>query len=402
MRKGCAMSIDWKAFGIDGAVDWHAIETEFPYAGDMAACIQDKIYHAEGDVLIHTRMVMDHLFADPEFQALPPDRRNVMALSVLWHDVSKPETRTELFDEQLGRVRVSHPHHASKGAYRAWRDLWRAGVPVHARFDVFAHVLGHQQIFRVLKTHGDHRPALARLSILSSLYELTMLAKADNRGRICAEPRIAEDEMELIRLAAAECECLDRAWPFASSHARLRFARGVADSLFFEPQPPKGSCVIVLSGLPGSGKDTYVRTILRDYGHVSLDVTREAMNVGPTDNQGRVAQATVEACRVHLRAKAPFVFNATNLTRLQRAKIITLAIAYDAHVTVHAFDVSEASIRKQNREREASVPETVLDSMIEKWEPPTLLEAHDVVWIGSDFRPVLKPGTVAGEAAPIP
>jgi predicted kinase len=161
--------------------------------------------------------------------------------------------------------------------------------------------------------------------------------------------------------------------------------------------------VIVLSGLPGSGKDTYVRTVLRrGYSHVSLDVTREAMDVAPTDNQGRVAQATVEACRVHLRAKAPFVFNATNLTRLQRAKIITLAIAYDAHVTVHAFDVSEAKIRKQNREREASVPEKVLDSMIEKWEPPTLLEAHDVIWIGSDFRPVLKPGTVSPKAAATP
>ena len=393
------MSIDWKTFGMDGAVDWRVIETEFPYASDMAACVQDKIYHAEGDVLTHTRLVMDSLFADPEFQALPPDRRNVMALAVLWHDVSKPETRTEVFDEELGRLRVSHPHHASKGAYRAWRDLWRAGVPVHARFDVFAHVLGHQQIFRVLKTDGDHRPGLARLSTLSSLYELSMLAKADNRGRICADPLTAEDEMDLVRLAAAECECLDGPWPFASSQARLRFARGAADSLFFEPRPPQGSRVIVLSGLPGSGKDTYVRSALKDYAHVSLDVTREAMDVPPTDNQGRVAQATVEACRVHLRAKAPFVFNATNLTRLQRAKITTLAIAYDAHVTVHAFDVPEARIRKQNREREASVPEAVLDSMVEKWEPPTLLEAHDVVWIGSDFRLVPKPGMIAPAAA---
>ena len=90
------MSIDWKTFGMDGAVDWRVIETEFPYASDMAACVQDKIYHAEGDVLTHTRLVMDSLFADPEFQALPPDRRNVMALAVLWHDVSKPETRGSL------------------------------------------------------------------------------------------------------------------------------------------------------------------------------------------------------------------------------------------------------------------------------------------------------------------
>jgi predicted kinase len=382
------MSIDWKTFGADGIVDWCAVEAEFPYARDMAACIQDPIYHGEGDVFTHTRLVMDSLFTDPDFHALPPERRNVLALAVLWHDVSKPETRTEIFDDELGRQRVSHPHHASKGACRAWRDLWRADVPVQTRLDVFALVLGHQQIFRVLKTDGDHRPALARLSTLGSLYELTMLAKADNRGRICPDVLCADDEMELVRTTALENDCLHTPWPFASSQARLRFARGVHDSLFFEPRPPKGSRVVVLSGLPGSGKDTYTRTMLKDYAHVSLDLTREELGVAPTDNQGRVAQATLEACRVRLRAKVPFVFNATNLTRLQRAKIITLAIAYDAHVSVHAFDMSEARIRQQNREREAAVPEKVLDGMIEKWEPPTALEAHDVVWIGPDFRPV--------------
>lgn len=398
------MSIEWGTFAGGGSIDWSAVEKAFPYVQEMAECIQDPVYHAEGDVWTHTMAVGRALLADPEFLALPPARRTAVALAMLWHDVAKPETRTEIFDEELGRIRVSHPHHAAKGAVAAWRDLWRAGVPVHTRLDVFATVLGHQQVFRVLKNE-DPRLSLARLSTLGSVYELTMLGKADDRGRICtdvSESLIGQDEMELIRLAAEENSCLHEPWLFASPQARLRFARGVKDSLFYEPRPPKGSQVIMLSGLPGSGKDTYAGTVLKDYGHVSLDQTREVLDVDPADDQGRVSQATKEACREYLRKKAPFVFNATNLTRLQRAKFLTLAVSYDAHVTVHALDVPEAKIRKQNRARQNVVPDAVIDRMIAKWEPPTLLEAHEVTWIGPDFRPIPRPERIAPEASPAP
>jgi predicted kinase len=393
------MTIDWRTFAADGVIDWPSVEKSFPYVDEMSSCIQDPVYHAEGDVWTHTAAVGRELLSDPDFVALSPARRTTMGLAALWHDVAKPETRTEVFDAELERLRVSHPHHAAKGALIAWRDLWRADVPVHLRLDVFALVLGHQQIFRVLKNE-DPRLSLARLSTLGSLYELTLLGRADNRGRICEDRRVGEDEMDLIRIAAAENSCLHEPWPFASPQARLRFARGVPDSLYFEPRPPRGSRVIVLSGLPGSGKDTYAETVFKDYAQVSLDQTRQSLGVDATEDQGRVAQATIEACRVHLRAKAPFLFNATNLTRLQRAKIVTLAIAYDAHVTIHALDVSEARIRKQNRGRRDVVPDVVIDRMISKWEPPTLLEAHDVVWIGPDFKPILRAELPAATAAP--
>jgi hypothetical protein len=35
-----------------------------------------------------------------------------------------------------------------------------------------------------------------------------------------------------------------------------------------------------------------------------------------------------------------------------------------------------------------AVPDAVIDRMILKWEPPTPLEAHGVVWIGEDLEPI--------------
>jgi predicted kinase len=385
--KGFAKGFDWKTFAADGTVDWAAVEAAFPYVAAMAACIQDPVFHAEGSAWIHTKMVMAELLADPQFQALPPQRKTVMGLAVLWHDASKPETREVVFDQEAGRERISHPHHASRGAMKSWRDLWRAGVPLNIRFAVFSLVMAHMQAFHVLqKPNIQHQ--LARFSINGSWYELTMLAKADNRGRICPDKGQVDDEMALLRLYAEENHCLHQPWRFESDQARLRFGRGVKDSLFFNPPPPTGSRVVVVSGLPGMGKDTYIERHLKGFAHVSLDLARDELDIAPTDNQGHVAQATAEACRVHLRAKAPFVFNATNLTRLQRSKIIDLAIAYDAHVEIHALDVPEKRLRKNNSGRKLPVPDAVIDRMIAKWEPPTPLEAHRVVWIGEDLEPV--------------
>jgi hypothetical protein len=214
--------IDWRSFAADGSIDWASVEKAFPYVDEMSSCMQDPVYHAEGDVWTHTAAVGRALIGDQDFVALPAARRTVVALAMLWHDVAKAETRTEVFDPELGRLRVSHPHHAAKGAMAAWRDLWRADVPVHTRFDVFSMVLGHQQIFRVLK-NDDPRLSLARLSTLGSLYELTLLANADNLGRICPDhERIAgRHEMDLIRIAAEENGCLHEPWPFCFCSSAL-------------------------------------------------------------------------------------------------------------------------------------------------------------------------------------
>jgi len=126
---------------------------------------------------------------------------------------------------------------------------------------------------------------------------------------------------------------------------------------------------------------------LGDYPQVSLDLMREELDVKATDNQGAVAQAVLEEARKHLRARRPFVFNATNITRQRRDRIVDLGLAYDALIDIRAFDIPEPLLRMRNRERASAVPEKVLDRMIAKWEPPTLAEGHAVSWVGPEGSP---------------
>jgi predicted kinase len=376
--------MDWSSFGASGHLDWEEVADCFHPSATMRACIQDAVFHGEGDVWTHTTMVGDALFADPEFAVLPRDRKVALALAVLFHDVEKPATRAvEPFE---GRERVTHHGHSRRGAVTSWHMLWKLGVPREMRERVFSLVMAHQRVFHIFN-RSDPRAEIARFSIAGSWRELIMLAKADNRGRISPNTAPTEQQLELTRMLAEEHGCLDAMWPFPSDQARLRFARGAADALFYDPPPPTGSHLVVLCGPPGSGKDTYAQQALGGYPQVSLDLMREELDVKPTDDQGAVAQAVLEEARKHLRARRPFVFNATNITRQRRDRIVDLGLAYDALIDIRAFDVPEPLLRKRNRERSAAVPEKVLDRMIAKWEPPTLAEGHRVSWVGAEGAP---------------
>jgi len=137
----------------------------------------------------------------------------------------------------------------------------------------------------------------------------------------------------------------------------------------------------MLCGLPGSGKDTYARKALPDWQQVSLDDVRSDLGIDATGNQGAVIQEVQERARVFLRRKQPFIWNATNLTASLREKVIRLLRSYEAHVVIHTLDRSIVDILRQNASRPAVVPEAVVRRMIRKYEPPSVLEAHEVLWV---------------------
>jgi len=47
-------------------LDWEGLVTRFEWLRAMEGCPQDPVYHAEGDVLTHTRLTCEALVADVE------------------------------------------------------------------------------------------------------------------------------------------------------------------------------------------------------------------------------------------------------------------------------------------------------------------------------------------------
>ena len=115
---------------------------------------------------------------------------------------------------------------------------------------------------------------------------------------------------------------------------------------------------------------------------VSLDDLRDELDVDPADDQARVIMLARERAREHLRAARPFEWNATNLSRSLRGKLIELCRDYRFRTHVVYCEVDPAELTRRNRARPeaARVPARAIDRMIGRWTVPTLDEAHRVTY----------------------
>jgi predicted kinase len=339
----------------------------------MTECQQDAQWHAEGDVWTHTKLVCQALTRLDEWCSLPRHEQNVLIFTALLHDAGKP--LTSQIDSQTGRV--TSPKHAMKGEHLA-RSILR---------ELKCDLATRETIARMVRFHG--RPAflfeksqpIAEVISLSWLVTnrlLYLFALADTRGRQTTSMNRPEENLRYWRLLAEEQHCFDAPYPFANDQARFLFYRQPNPDLFYVPHEQYGSTVTMMSGLPGSGKDRWLSVHRKGLPVVSLDELRTELEVGPTDDQGEVAQLARERCRQHLRAKTDFAFNATNLLRQTRQRWIELFADYHARIEITYLEPPLATVLGQNKCRDRAVPERVIKGLNDKSEPPTWTECHQL------------------------
>lgn len=262
----------------------------------------------------------------------------------------------------------------------ARRILWELGAPFALREQVCALIRYHQIPFFLIE-RDDAQKVAAEVSLTARCDLLALVAEADIRGRVCADLNRVLDNIELFRETCREEGCFTGPRRFASDHTRFVYFRSDGRHPDVEAYDDTRNEIVVMSGLPGAGKDTYVRQHFGDWPVVSLDDLRTELDVDPTDAQGTVVQAAKERAKEHLRKGQRFVWNATNLNRQRRGPIMDMAAAYGARVRVVYLEVPKTVLFEQNRAREAVVPWPVIQRMTERWEVPSLTEAHAITLV---------------------
>lgn len=355
-------------------VDWAGIEQEFPDVKQLAGCPQDNVHHAEGDVYLHTQMVVEALASIPQWRALPQLEREIVFTAALLHDIAKPAcTRDE-------EGRITSRGHSKRGAIMTRSMLWSRSVPIRMREQVVNLIRHHQVPFFLIDKPGSRR-TLFEVSQRVRCDLLALVTESDARGRICEDQQKLLDNISLFVQYAEEQNCLRGPRRFPNNHSRfLYFRKDDRDPDY--PAYDDTSCeVVMMSGLPGAGKDYWIMENLPGWPVISLDELRREMKISPTVNQGPVVSRAREMARELLRRKQSFVWNATNISRQLRELSINLFAAYNARVRIVYVEVPENSLYTQNRERESAIPAEVIRKLLARWEVPDLTEAHRVDWV---------------------
>ncbi|MFQ0993829.1 AAA family ATPase [Gilliamella sp. BG2] len=351
--------------------------TCIPELNSLIITPQDPSHHGEGNVWVHTQMVVRALLTQEEFTNATEDEQFVLFMTALLHDIAKPETT--VIDELTGKI--TQPRHSKKGEIRSRILLWRMGVPFDLREQICRIISVHQVPFFALSDDVRNKSPeylIHRLSWQLPIWMLCLQAKADMEGRICADKRRALDEVELFRQLALEEGCLYQPRQFVDDYTRIEYFRGSNVLPDYALYPQEGSKVIMLAGLPASGKNSWVSKHYPTWDVASYDDARSELKLKHGENEGLVIQFVLAKVKQWLRTKQPFIWNATHLSQEMRQKALDLLYAYHANVEIVYLEQPEKELYRRNSARDTTLPNKAIQRLLNKWEVPLPTEAHKV------------------------
>lgn len=159
--------------------------------------------------------------------------------------------------------------------------------------------------------------------------------------------------------------------------------------------------LIILCGLPGSGKSSYAENykavddaICKDFTVIhSSDAIRQELfgDAGSQEDNGRVFELMHKRVREDLKAGKTVIYDATNITRKARKGAINLAHPVNDTVECHiVWAETEECIRRDSL-RDRKVGRAVIDKMLRRWQSPWYDEGFDNIQVNlsqKDFNQV--------------
>ncbi|MBN2529245.1 MAG: AAA family ATPase [Deltaproteobacteria bacterium] len=320
-------------------------------------------------------MVCQRLLQSDDWQKLTDNSKGIVFTASLLHDIGKLST-ARMVDNQL----TSRGHSQRRPALTRL-ILWQRNVPFVVPEHIVNLIRHHQVPFWIFERNNTDALAM-KISQTTSCYLLCLLSKADAKGRIAPDVDDTVNNVKLFSKLARSLDCHHAPASFASFFGRLLIFN---DRWQLPAHAPYGDfkCeMIIISGLPGSEKDHWIKQQTPHLPVVSLDALRRTEGIGPTDNQGQIIQMAKAEAKSHLARYQPLVWNATNLTFDNRRSHGELALRNNTKPTIVYVEVPCGRLGHQNAHRQHAAPENVLKKIIEnRWDVPAPFEAADVTHV---------------------
>lgn len=386
-----------------------ALCKDFPLLGEFSSTEQDPGWHGEGNVAVHTNLVLQQVYFLIETCAshLSVREQDVLILSALFHDYGKPLTTRRR--EKDGVERVVAPYHEHTGASLLFTCSPPLGITQEDWKDIIQLVAYHDQPKKLVymnKGEADYRALSRKIPSMEMIY---LLEVADRKGTVSDDYdeqlemlevfRLFSEELGLWRVAAYEglSEKIDE--HFADKDDLFRMAayhKGMSaldkgrihledEVMSIAYQNQGKSHVVVMCAISGSGKSTFIKKNYPEYRVISPDEIRELM-IGDRldiDNHGEVFRFAYEQLKVSLRIGENVVWDATNLRIDLREKLLGIANDYGAFIEMVLLQAPLAQCLKNNRDRTHSIPAEIIHKQAKIFQLPDLREVHKLTWLHS-------------------
>lgn len=329
----------------------HRTEVDDFINGNKDICVSSNPtslnpYHLEGDVWAHTMMVCKQA-----------ENLNYLAkVSALLHDIGKPSTRA--VNPKNGRV--SFFNHDAVSAFMSLKMLKDLAIPKEDRHVVFNAIALHTQVYK-----QDQKKLCKDLGNLLAAETLLSLGRADHEGRFST---------------AGEFEKID-----------------FVDIIKYAKEPvkvDKEKEVVILCGLPGSGKSTWVEDQKKKWNQneINLSVSRDEIveNLGKGDTYNeKWENVDQKAVDKHLRDNLTLccltgakqvIVDMTHMSKKSRRRTLShFNKDYKKTCVVFLPDLETIYLRNDKRDGK-NIDREVIDRMMKSFYPPTYEEFDEIIW----------------------
>lgn len=381
------INILYKYLPKDNIINWDLINKEIfnPFYKKMENTMQEPKWHGEGNVLIHTKMVVGKLIELDEYKELNEFDRLIVFLACLFHDIGKI-TATRVLNGEIVSM-----GHARIGSVRLREYLWKElGLAGSMEYQIFREALCFYVRYHSIPIwdfDDKTQQNIIKISLNQKLTKyfsiklLSIVSKADALGRISSDDDKHLSNINKFKAMAIELDCYDKPFEFEDAYTKYQYF--IKNNIWPYQKLYNDSWgkIIVLCGLPGTGKDTFIKNNYPDMNVISLDDIRKRNNISPTENQDKVVQIARDMAKDYLRNKKEFIWNATNLSNLVRNKVVKLMHDYNAMVEIIFLETEYNENLLRNKNREKYVNENVINKLLENIDMPQCYEAYDVKWV---------------------
>lgn len=386
---------------------------DFPLLLKLEKTEQDPEWHAEGNVFIHTNMVIDELYKIFEEIELSLDEKYILLMSVIFHDIAKP--LVSKWKEVLGVQRLTAKGHEYEGMSYLFYRFLELDMSKNESEKILDLVGYHQMPKLLVVKDGYTEWDFKLLTQKNSGKLFYLLELADMRGRTTTDYESQLEYMEMFKLYCQdyncfetisnideELKCLFKETFKETSETALSFLIGktkkrlydkdivdpvVSYQKYFEQKDNHGT-LFLMCGISGSGKSTTVEHLKEKYNVstiIELDQLRESHTLKKNNRRevdGRVRQEAKELLKRALSKKENVIFDACNQRKDFRTQICDLAEEYFAKTVLVFVETPVSTCIKNDKERSVrTVGQDVIYNQMKTFQFPEWFEFNEILKI---------------------